>query len=171
MSTPKSEAWVDTSGSPAVSNPKSEAWVDTSGSPACQTHKPWTDSQPSHHRMRPKPHTEESTRIAKPEPIRFPQPKRLQRLRNQFPGTTGEAIERLKTAPMVRSDVQKPLRGSWVGGQLVMSSCSSGSTTITSGARLWYCPDPASRIVCLTLAASGHPRATVSKSKRGSRNR
>lgn len=31
---------------------------------------------------------------------------------------------------------------------------------VTAGGRIWYCPDPDRRIVWLTLAATGHPKAT-----------
>jgi hypothetical protein len=31
---------------------------------------------------------------------------------------------------------------------------------VTGGGRIWYCPDPDRRIVWLTLATTGHPKAT-----------
>lgn len=42
---------------------------------------------------------------------------------------------------------------------------------ITSGDRLWYGVDPGRRIVWLTPAAAGHPRATEAKGKRAPRER
>ena len=31
---------------------------------------------------------------------------------------------------------------------------------VTSGGRIWYCPDPAARIVWITYASTAHPKAT-----------
>jgi hypothetical protein len=31
---------------------------------------------------------------------------------------------------------------------------------VTSGGRIWYCPDPARRIIWITWAGTGHPKAT-----------
>jgi hypothetical protein len=31
---------------------------------------------------------------------------------------------------------------------------------VTSGGRIWYCPDPDERVVWLTDAGPGHPKAT-----------
>ena len=92
-------------------------------------------------------------------------------METQFPGNCAEAKARLKSAPTTRSDVQKRLRGS-LGKRLIGGvERDQWQYDISSGARLWYCVDPDRRIVWLTLAAAGHPRATVAKGKRAPRNR
>jgi len=89
----------------------------------------------------------------------------------QFPGNCAEATQRLKTAPASRSDAQKRLRGSLGRRRIGGVDMDQWQYDISSGARLWYCVDPGHRIVWLTLAAMGHPRATTGKGKRGPRNR
>lgn len=92
-------------------------------------------------------------------------------LENQFPGNTAEAKQRLKHSPTIRSDVQKKLRGSLGSRMIGGTQMEQWQYDISSGARLWYCIDPENHIVWLTLAATGHPRATVAKGKRAARNR
>lgn len=89
----------------------------------------------------------------------------------QFPGNCAEAKARLKIAPTTRSDVQKRLRGSLGKRTIGGVEMDQWQYDISSGARLWYCVDPDKRIVWLTLAGTGHPRATVAKGKRAPRNR
>lgn len=92
-------------------------------------------------------------------------------MERQFPGNTAEAKVRLRSLPDVRSDVQKPLRGS-LGTRVVGGvELPQWQFDISSSARLWYCIDRDQRIVWLTLAAMGHPRATEAKGKRAPRNR
>ena len=92
-------------------------------------------------------------------------------MEKQFSGTCQEAKERLKTAPTTRTDVQKPLRG-MLGTRIIGGvEMRQWQYDISSGARLWYCVDPDKRLVWLTLAAMGHPKATESKGKRAPRNR
>jgi hypothetical protein len=92
-------------------------------------------------------------------------------MERQFPGNCAEAKARLKIAPTTRSDVQKRLRGSLGKRTIGGVQLDQWQYDISSGARLWYCVDPDKRIVWLTLAATGHPRATVAKGKRAPRNR
>ena len=92
-------------------------------------------------------------------------------METQFPGNCAEAKARLKSAPTTRSDVQKRLRGSLGKRTIGGVEMYQWQYDISSGARLWYCVDPNERIVWLTLASTGHPRATVAKGKRAPRNR
>lgn len=95
----------------------------------------------------------------------------LPEMEKQFPGSCAEAKARLKVAPTTRSDVQKPLRGSLGTRTLGGVTMDQWQYDISGSARLWYCVDPDARIVWLTLASMGHPRATASKGKRAPRNR
>jgi hypothetical protein len=95
----------------------------------------------------------------------------FEEMEKQFPGNCIEAKARLKISPSTRSDVQKRLRGSLGIRTIGGVEMEQWQYDISSGARLWYCIDSPNRIVWLTLAALGHPRATVAKSKRGPRNR
>ncbi|GAB96065.1 hypothetical protein BJY21_003591 [Kineosphaera limosa] len=92
-------------------------------------------------------------------------------LEKRFPDNAQEAKERLRTAPTTRTDVQKPLRGALGRRAIRGVEMSQWQYDISAGARLWYCVDSESRVVWLTLAAAGHPRATEAKSKRAPRNR
>jgi hypothetical protein len=92
-------------------------------------------------------------------------------MERQFPGNAAEAKARLRTAPTTRSDVQKPLRGSLGTRNVGGVEMPQWQYDISSGARLWYCVDLDKRIVWLTLAAMGHPRATMARGKRAPRNR
>lgn len=92
-------------------------------------------------------------------------------MEKQFPGNCAEAKARLKTAPTTRTDVQKRLSGTLGKRTIRRVEMDQWQYDISSGARLWYCVDPDKRIVWLTLAAMGHPRATEAKGKRAPRNR
>lgn len=92
-------------------------------------------------------------------------------LEKQFPGNAAEAKQRLRTLPTTRTDVQKPLRGALGLRNIGGVEMRQWQFDISSGARLWYCVDPDERIVWLTLAAAGHPRATEGKGKRAPRRR
>ena len=92
-------------------------------------------------------------------------------MEGQFPGNCAEAKARLKVAPTTRSDVQKHLRGSLGKRTIGGVEMDQWQYDISSGARLWYCVDPDMCIVWLTLAATGHPRATEAKGKRAPRSR
>lgn len=92
-------------------------------------------------------------------------------MEKQFPGNTDEAKAKLRTAPTTRSDICKPLRGSLGKRTIGGVEMNQWQYDISAGARLWYCVDPDRQIVWFTLAATGHPRATEGKGKRGPRNR
>lgn len=92
-------------------------------------------------------------------------------LERQSPGNCAEAKARLKTTPTTRSDAQKPLRGTLGTRTIGGVEMTQWQYDISAGARLWYCVDNDNRIVWLTLAAAGHPRATDAKGKRAPRNR
>lgn len=92
-------------------------------------------------------------------------------IKTQFSGTCAKAKARLKVAPTTRSAVQKPLRGTLAQRSVGGVQMQQWQFDISSGARLWYCVDPNRSIVWLTLAATGHPSATVAKGKRAPRNR
>ena len=92
-------------------------------------------------------------------------------MEKQFPGNCAEAKARLKTAPTARTAAQKPLRGRLGTRTIGGVEMAQWQYDISSGARLWYCVDPEKRIVWLTLAAMGHPRATEAKGRRAPRNR
>ncbi len=92
-------------------------------------------------------------------------------MRRQFPGNSEAAITRLKSTPVTRSADQKPLRGA-LGRRLIEGvELEQWQYDISSGARLWYCVDHDRRIIWLTLAAMGHPRATTARGKRPPRGR
>jgi hypothetical protein len=113
----------------------------------------------------PSTEVEWDLRYATKEALAFPE------MEKQFPGNCGEAKSRLKVAPTTRTDVQKKLRGS-LGTRIIAGvEMDQWQYDIASGARLWYCVDPDKRVVWLTLAAMGHPKATVAKGKRAPRNR
>ena len=98
-------------------------------------------------------------RYATKESLAFPE------IARQYPGNTDELKARLKVAPDVRSDVQKPLKGRLatrlIGG-LVLPQW---QYDISSGHRLWYCIDTDHRIVWFTYAGH-HPIATTTQSRR-----
>lgn len=95
----------------------------------------------------------------------------FEELAKRFPGNCAELIARLKSAPLTRSDVQKPLKGTlgtrWVHGVALPQ----WQYDISSAARVWYCTDVANTTVWLTLASSGHPKATTTKAKGASRRK
>lgn len=95
----------------------------------------------------------------------------LAEMEKQFPGNTDEAKRWLRTSPDTRSDACKPLRGSLGVRRIGGVEMPQWQYDISSGARLWYCIDEQRRIVWITLAATGHPRATGSRNKRAPRNR
>jgi len=99
-------------------------------------------------------------RYATKEALSFPE------IAKQFPGNCEELKARLRVAPNVKSDVQKPLRGRLatrvIGGQALPQ----WQYDISSGHRLWYCIDTEQRIVWLTYTGR-HPVATATQSRHG----
>lgn len=76
------------------------------------------------------------------------------------PGNARTAWERITDDPRDRSDRQHPLKGI-LGTRLVNGkTLAQWQYEVTGGGRLWYCIDDQGRIVWLTAATVGHPKAT-----------
>ena len=76
------------------------------------------------------------------------------------PGNARAAWDRITGDPRNRDDRQHPLRGR-LGTRLINGeTMEQWQYEVTSGGRLWYCIDDRSRIVWLTEAMPGHPKAT-----------
>jgi hypothetical protein len=76
------------------------------------------------------------------------------------PGNARVAWERLTADPRERSERQHPLRGS-LGTRVVNGEAlEQWQYEVTGGGRLWYCIDDRRKVVWLTEAATGHPKAT-----------
>ncbi len=76
------------------------------------------------------------------------------------PGNARTAWERITTDPKERSERQHPLRGT-LGSRLINGEpLEQWQHEVTGAGRLWYCIDDARRIVSLTNATPGHPKAT-----------
>lgn len=65
-------------------------------------------------------------------------------MEKQFPGNAAEAKARLKAAPTLRSEVQKPLREALGTRSIAGVGMAQWQYDISSGARIWYCVDPTS---------------------------
>lgn len=124
-------------------------------------------ARPKRGQQIPPPPTEDQwdLRYATKESLAFAE------MEKQFPGNSAEAKARLKAAPATRTDVQKRLRGTLGTRTIGGVEMEQWQYDISSGARLWYCVDPGKRVVWLTLAATGHPRATEAKGKHSPRKR
>lgn len=55
---------------------------------------------------------------------------------------------------------QHRLRGSLGTREVRGKSLEQWQYEVTSGGRIWYCPDPAQRIVWVVLASTKHPKST-----------
>lgn len=55
---------------------------------------------------------------------------------------------------------QHRLRGSYATATVRGTELSQWQYEVTSGGRIWYCPDLHRRVVWLTLASTGHPKQT-----------
>jgi hypothetical protein len=78
------------------------------------------------------------------------------------PGNLLKAWEALSYRPDDPSnpDRQHRLKGE-LGGRMVGGrNLAQWQYEVSGSGRIWYCPDPARRIVWLALAATGHPRQT-----------
>lgn len=70
------------------------------------------------------------------------------------------AWERITTDPRQRTDRQHPLKGA-LGTRVVNGqNLEQWQYEVTAGGRLWYCIDDERRMVWLTDAMVGHPKAT-----------
>jgi hypothetical protein len=81
----------------------------------------------------------------------------------QAPGNTHEAWESISRNP--RDRTRNPDRVAQLRGELGIrvvkgKTLEQWQYEVTSGGRIWYCPDDAERIVYITHAACGHPRQT-----------
>lgn len=75
-------------------------------------------------------------------------------------GNARTAWERVITDPRERSERQHPLKGT-LGRRLINGeTLEQWQYEVTGAGRLWYCIDDQRRIVWLTLATPGHPKAT-----------
>jgi hypothetical protein len=55
---------------------------------------------------------------------------------------------------------QHPLRGSLGSRSVQQEILEQWQYEVTAGGRIWYCPDPARRIVWVTHASASHPKDT-----------
>lgn len=70
------------------------------------------------------------------------------------------AWERITADPRERTERQHPLKGT-LGRRLINGEAlEQWQYEVTSAGLLWYCIDDQRRIVWLTLAPPGHPKAT-----------
>ncbi len=69
------------------------------------------------------------------------------------------AWERITADPRERSERQHPLKGT-LGRRLINGETLEQWQYEVTGAGLWYCIDDQRRIVWLTVATPGHPKAT-----------
>lgn len=76
------------------------------------------------------------------------------------PGNSRVAWEKLATDPRERTQRQHPLKGR-LGSRVVNGhELEQWQYEVTGGGRLWYCIDDENRVVWLTEASPGHPKAT-----------
>ena len=75
-------------------------------------------------------------------------------------GNTRIAWEQVIADPRERSERQHPIKGT-LGRRLINGeTLEQWQYEVTGAGRLWYCIDDQRRIVWLTLATPGHPKAT-----------
>lgn len=86
--------------------------------------------------------------------------KGWEQLCSAAPTNARRAWDRLTTSPRERDGRQRRLRGSLgtrtVGGR----DLEQWQYEVTAGGRVWYCIDDDDRVVWMTHASVGHPRAT-----------
>lgn len=78
------------------------------------------------------------------------------------PGNMWEAwvIMRERPTRPVNLERQHILRGSLSARDIKGKVLEQWQYEVTSGGRIWYCPDPDKRIVWVTHAGPGHPKPT-----------
>jgi hypothetical protein len=79
------------------------------------------------------------------------------------PGNTWEAWVVLRERPIqpVNRERQHRLKGKRLSAREVKGqTLEQWQYEVTSGARIWYCPDPDAKVVWVTFAAAGHPWQT-----------
>lgn len=76
------------------------------------------------------------------------------------PNNARTTWERITSDPRQRDTRQHPLRGS-LGSRVVNGQeFEQWQYEVTAGGRIWYCIDDAQKIVWMTDAQVGHPKAT-----------
>lgn len=76
------------------------------------------------------------------------------------PANARIAWERITSDPRQRDDRQHPLRGNLGKRSINGEPLEQWQYEVTSAGRLWYCIDDVRRMVWLTDAMPGHPKAT-----------
>ncbi len=76
------------------------------------------------------------------------------------PANCRVAWERITSDPRDRSTRQHPLKGSLGTRTLNGTPLEQWQYEVTGGGRLWYCVDDEHRVIWLTDAMPGHPKAT-----------
>lgn len=83
-----------------------------------------------------------------------------EQLGRQAPGPTEDCWQQLRTDPLRRDKRQHPLRDK-LGHRIVGErELEQWQYEVTGAGRVWYCPDLIQRIVWMTGAFVGHPKAT-----------
>ena len=83
-----------------------------------------------------------------------------EQLGRQAPGPTQDCWQQLRTDPLRRDKRQHPLRDK-LGHRIVGErELEQWQYEVTGAGRVWYCPDLTQRIVWMTDAFVGHPKAT-----------
>ena len=76
------------------------------------------------------------------------------------PGPTKDCWQQLRDDPFRRDKRQHPLRESLSHRFIGERRLEQWQYEVTGTGRVWYCPDPEQRVVWLTDASVGHPKAT-----------
>lgn len=79
----------------------------------------------------------------------------------QARGATRAAWEALTRAPLDRSNPSRQTRLRFDLGKRTIGGkdLEQWQYEVTGGGRIWYCPDPDKRVVLITHAGVGHPKA------------
>ncbi|GAA4439223.1 hypothetical protein [Phytohabitans houttuyneae] len=83
-------------------------------------------------------------------------------LNRQAPNALFKAWHVISTQPETPDNFERqhPLKGE-LGTRMVQGkNLEQWQYEVTGGGRIWYCPDSERRIVWVTLARTGHPKAT-----------
>jgi hypothetical protein len=83
-----------------------------------------------------------------------------QQLGSQAPGPTKKCWEDLRRDPLRHDKRQHPLHDNLERRLIGERDLPQWQYEVTGAGRIWYCPDGAKRVVWLTYASVGHPKAT-----------
>lgn len=83
-----------------------------------------------------------------------------EKLGRQAPGPTHACWVRLRTDPLRQDRRQQQLKRELAYRQVGDKKLPQWQYEVTGAGRVWYCPDPAQKIVWMTDASVGHPKAT-----------